>query len=260
MKSPLKLFAVFLLITANFAFACTPQNLTSPKKPFSIAGVIIEFTVNENTFPESWKTEEIDAKGVALDDSEKKRSIELIKKALAKYPSKMLMQNLKKIVVLKSIAFYGLEFGGTNSSDVVYVTNDGIANGYTDDYVEQVVHHEFSSILLRNFPELFNDAAWRKINGKAYGTGGVDALRNGVSSEVYDENLMKMGFLDEYSTSDLEEDFNTFAQNIFHSDEEFWSYCDKYPDINSKLNLIVEFYGKLSPEFTKEYFAAFVND
>lgn len=253
MKYRVKLVPFFLFIAANLAFGCTP-NVAHPPKKLSIAGVLIEFDVNDDTFPISWKTDEIAAKGIALDRSEKERSIAIIRKALAKYPGAVLEQNLKKIVVLKSVAFYGLEFGGTNSSDVVYVTNDGIANGYTDYYVEQVVHHEFSSILLRNYPKFFNDASWRKINAKPYGTGGVDALRNGVSSEAYDEKLMESGFLDEYSTSDLEEDFNTFAQNIFLTGEEFWLYCEKYPGIGKKLRLIISFYGKVDAAFTEEYF------
>jgi len=65
----------------------------------------------------------------------------------------MLAANLKAVYFLKEMAFFNTPFGGTNSADNLYLTSNGITLGYTNDYIEQTFHHEFSSILFRNHPE-----------------------------------------------------------------------------------------------------------
>lgn len=245
------LVAALLIFTAQTAF-CFPDWT----KQVVISGVIVEFNADAFTFPESWETEEIDGRGVSLDAYEVPRSIEILKQALKKYPAEVLRQNLKKIYVLKSMSFYGVGYGGTNSTDVVYITNNGIGEGYTDDYVEKTFHHEFSSILLRNYPGFFSEKEWIKNNKITYGNGGVEAIVNEQAGLEFDEELMKSGFLVQYAVSDLENDFNTYAESIFCPAQELWNYCQKYPGVNRKVNLMFQFYTKLNPEFTKAYFTS----
>ncbi len=60
--------------------------------------------------------------------------------------------------------FYDVPYGGTNSTDAVYLVNRGAPLGYTDKYLEQTFHHEFSSILFRNFPALLDTGLWKGAN------------------------------------------------------------------------------------------------
>ncbi|HYG49894.1 MAG TPA: hypothetical protein VD905_03280 [Flavobacteriales bacterium] len=221
---------------------------------YTVSGIPVRFIVTDETFPESWKSESINAQGVSLDSSEIERSLELVKKAFSKYPESILQANLRAIYVLKSIAFYGQAFGGTNSSDVLYIANNGRQSAYSDNYIEQTIHHEFSSILLRNFPDYFQKEKWLSYNKIEYGDGGVEALKTAKSSQVLDTALHVHGFLHQYASSDMENDFNSFAENIFLPELEFYDVVSTYPAIAGKFEIIISFYNALDELFTKKYF------
>jgi hypothetical protein len=255
MKQP-----IFILLIFNILFSCNNNNastLENSKNKKSGYEFTIEFVVDNNTFPDSWKTSEINAKGSSLDSSEYERSMKIIQKALQKYPVEVLNENIKKIYILKSMEFYGLLFGGTNSNDIVYIVNSGIDNGYSDKFVEQTFHHEFSSILLRNNRHLFPEKDWSKFNKLPYGEGGVYALKNNIDNINLDTNIMKQGFLCQYAMSDIENDFNTFAENLFCPNENFRLYTRQYPEINNKLNIFIKFYSQINDTFTKDFFETF---
>ena len=151
--------------------------------------------------------------------------------------------------------FFGQSYGGTNSTSEVYLSNRGIALGYTDFWLEQTFHHEFSSILLRNYGYLFSKKKWMSFNKDIeYGKGGVYALKDGTASIEFDYDLNELGVLTQYSKSSLEEDFNIFAQNLFLSDRGFWEVVALHERIKNKTALIIAFYKSINSSFTEEYF------
>ena len=157
--------------------------------------------------------------------------------------------------------FYDVGYGGTNSTDALYLTNSGTVAGYSDLYLEQTFHHEYSSILYRNYPSFIDEEAWKEVNitGFDYNDpeNGVGAIRNNESSQDLDTALCKKGFLTQYSLSGIENDINTFAQNIFSPSAGFWKIVDQYPRIKNKVKLLIDFYKKIDPLFTNEYFKKF---
>jgi len=219
----------------------------------------IIFTTSANTFPAEWYGSPINAQAENLAPEEIERSKKIIITALKKYPIEVLNYNLKKVYVLKSMNFFGADYGGTNSTDVVYVCNADVAMGYTDIYIEESFHHEFSSILLRNYRSSFNEQQWRDINPEEFqyfdeSTGGWDAIKQGRSSKDFSPEFHSEGFLYEYAQSTLENDFNSFAENIFMGNEDFFTATDQYEKLKMKLDLIVSFYNSINPQFTIEYF------
>jgi hypothetical protein len=217
-------------------------------------GVPIYSEVNEEIFPDGWKTDEIAPKAVSLDALELERSFKVINNALDKYPIGLIKNNLKGVYLLKTIEFYGQEYGGTNSDDMVYIANEGIDAGYTDNYIETTFHHEFSSILLRNYPDFLNVENWTRINTLPYGEGGVQALKDSTDSQDFDSKYNSNGFLNEYATSSFENDFNTFAENLFNPSDEFYKSIKEYPKLKQKLELILEFFFALDKTLTRDYF------
>ena len=197
----------------------------------SINGVAVIFSYSTSIFPVSWQAPPINAKG---------KPLTVMIKALEKYPAGALKNELTAVYFLKSMAFYDVGYGGTNSTDNLYLTNDGAAKGYTSLYLEQTFHHEYSSILYRNHPTYLNETAWKNANIDSFDyndpENGVGAIRNNESSQDLDQELCKKGFLTQYSLSGLENDINTF------------------PRINKKLQLLIAFYNKIDPLFTEEYF------
>ncbi len=222
----------------------------------SRTGVKIIFISEGKIFPESWYSTKINASAVSLDKSEYARSERMIRAALEKYPTHLINTNLKEIYILKSVTFYGQSFGGTNATSKVYLSNKGLKAGYTDHYLEQLFHAEFSSILLRNNKTLFSESAWtsNNIDDFKYGKDGVSALKEKKASEKFETSLNEIGFINQYATSSLENDFNSFAKNLFMPNPGFDNVLKNYYRLRNKRKLIIQFYQKLDQQFNEVFF------
>lgn len=227
----------------------------------TIKGVLISFSYSPSIFPDTWVAAPVNAVGETIAKSEIGRSKSVMLATMNKYPASLLKDNLRAVYFLKSMEFFKVGYGGTNSNDALYITNDGALNNYTDIYLEQTFHHEFSSILYRNYPKLLDTTAWKKANIPNFDyndpEAGVGAIRNNESSQVLDTLLCAKGFITQYAYSGLENDLNTVAQNLFKPDQNFWEIVDKYPRIRQKVKLLIAFYNKLNPVFTEAYFRKF---
>jgi hypothetical protein len=223
----------------------------------TIKAVHIGFNYSPLIFPESWRPAPINAYGEQLAFREIQRSKEILARGLSKYPDATL-KNLAAVYFVRLMKFYDVAYGGTNSTDAVYLVNQGVSSGYTDKYLEQTFHHEFSSILFRNFPALLDTNAWKEANHPDFiyndPENGVGAIRNNQSSQELDSLLCQKGVLTQYGASSIENDVNTFAQNLFCPDENFWKYVDHFRRIRAKTTLLIQFYTKINPLFTEQYF------
>lgn len=223
-----------------------------------IRGVKVCFRYSVLNFPETWQAAPISAKGEPIAATEVNRSRQVIINAMNKYSAGLLQKHLRAVYFLRTMSFYEVGYGGTNSADALYLTNEGVKMGYSDLYLEQTFHHEFSSILYRNNPSFINENAWLKanINGFSYNDPekGVGAIRNNQSSQDFDTSLCAKGFLTQYAMSGMENDINTVAQNLFSPSPGFWDIADRYPRIHEKVKLLISFYHKLDPLFTEQYF------
>jgi len=231
--------------------------LTAPSDT-TINGIKVEFEYSLSIFPTSWQIAPINARAENMPRSEIMRTKAVITDALNKYPLPLLKQELTGVYFVRTMRFYDVAYGGTNSENSVYISNDGVKMGYTANYIEQTFHHEFSSILLRNHPSFLDTAEWKKANipGFDYNDpeNGVGSIRKNQSSQDLDTVLTQQGFLTQYSLSSLENDINTVAQNIFCPSPDFWLITEKYPRVKRKVKLLITFYNRINPIFTEEYF------
>lgn len=243
-------FGFFLLLILH-AWLATAQSSYIHKN----SGVFISFVTDDEMFPESWRGGEINGHATSMNVSEYKRTKKIIHKALSKYPPNVLL-NLKKIYFLNSLDFYGVNYGGTNSTDVIYLTNQGVKNNYTDLYLEQIIHEEFSSILLRNYGFNISESIWTNCasDSISYSGTGAAAIKNGKASEEFQAELNQEGFLGEYATSNFENDLNSFAKNLFCPKANFWELVERYPRLKCKLELILAFYFKINEKMDESYF------
>ncbi len=88
---------------------------------------------------------------------------------------------------------------------------------------------------------------------------GVEAIKNGWASLHFDQSLAREGFLNQYATASLEEDFNATAQSIFAGSADFWRAVDRYDALRNKTRLAIQFYQALEPMFTEVYFRERIN-
>ena len=233
----------------------------NPAADTVIQKVKVSFKFDNSIFPDSWQIAPVTASGEALDSTEEARCKAIAIKALVKYPTPILVMNLKSIYFIRSVKFYGVDFGATNDKNSLFITDDGKSKGYTDHFIEQSIHHEFSSILFRNYGWLLDTTQWKKANAEDVSytdaEGGVGAIRKKEASQELDTALAQKGFLTQYAQSDVENDINTIAQNLFTPAPGFWKLVDAYPRIRQKVNMLIKFYHSILVTFTESYFRNF---
>ncbi len=221
-----------------------------------IRGVQVSFKAADKMFPGSWYKKKVNAQAESLLPGDAAEARRILVKALDKYPVAFPPEYLDGIYVLKSMKFYGYPFGGTYTKRKVYLAYDETNITNTDQYVEQRFHQEFSSILWRENHRKLNLAAWLECNapGFKYGEGGAVAIAFGIASMETDSGYFNIGFLNRYAMTEVEQDINVIAQNLFAGGPEFWKIVDANERIRAKTLLLIGFYHALDPMFTEEYF------
>ncbi len=220
----------------------------------------VSFKTEQSIFPPSWQTAEIKPTASPIKSTDETACVDAVKRSLTKYPIKLTEANLKTVYIAQTLSFYGLSYGGTNSLDALYLTLIPVnVDNFNLKFLERAFHHEFSSILLRNYNHLFPTSAWLEANPADfhYRGDGTQSLREGTASTRFDDKFNAQGFLAEYSTSSMEEDFNMYAEAILSGDPQFWKIYEKFPAVAKKADLMISFYNKLDPTFSKATFAHF---
>lgn len=219
-------------------------------------GVELIFVTEDDMFPDTWYESDIDAQAISLEREEVERVIDILNRCFEKYPDAIIKANLNRVYVLNSLQFFGTSYGGTYTSDAVFLSDKGELRGYTDVYIEKLFHAEFSSVLYKNYDHLFDAEAWAAacFEGFEYGSGGMLALKSGQSSETFLYQHNELGFLNKYAQSSMENDFNSFAKNLLCPSPDFWQLTDSYEGLGKKLALITAFYAALDVQFNAEFF------
>jgi hypothetical protein len=209
-------------------------------------------------FPVEWQTHRVSA--TPLDAAESERAIRAIKFGLSKYPRQLLEKNLLAVYLVGELRFRGIAASGCNSDKCVYVKDKGLNFGFTDKYIEFTFHNELSSILLRNYSNLFPKADWLAANPPefAYLGDGVKAVQSGVDSTVFDDRLAENGFLCQYAMASQEEDFNQIAGWLFVGNPRLWRLAGSRERLAKKLQLAVGFYHSIDSSFDEQYFRGLV--
>lgn len=253
-------YRLYIVLLALLSCNAAP----APRPVPVVAGVNVVFDKTEGIFPDSWTTNQVKAKAEAIDTAEIARTTTVVQTALAKYPATFLKKNLNTIYCLKKLYFFGVPFGATyfDKTKALYIANNGRRNGYTNRYIEQSIHHEFSSLLYLANKSKLDEKAWAACNPKDFiytddKGGGVTAIKNNADGTYFSDYYNKQGFLDQYSQTTLENDINQIAQQIFCPDPQYKSLLEKYPQLKAKHNLLIAFYTKLDSTFNAAYFAKY---
>ncbi|MEZ5163167.1 MAG: hypothetical protein R2688_05340 [Fimbriimonadaceae bacterium] len=257
----MKQFLLMFVLAGAYAHAQDSQPKPNPAPAAVIKSVPIRFDVNAQMFPSEWRDDPIKATAIPIHEGKNTSSLQAIENALKLYPETLLRKNLREIYIVKSLSFYDLPYGGTNSLDQIFLTCELENPTDSAEFLKQALHHELSSILLRNYPEYFDRKAWDKSLPTTfqYTGSGKDSVANGASNTNYNPDLMRNGFLTQYSQSSLEEDFNMIAEGMMSGRGEFWQAVDHYPKVKAKADAVIRLYGRLVPEFTEQYLRSLVS-
>jgi len=208
-------------------------------------GVWINYEYDPATyFPPHWLLSPILGRATQLTEDEVARVLPLTDQFLSAYPQTVLQNNLANIFLSEELNFYNQDFGGTYSNTAIYIANQGANRGYTDRFLLEVMHSEFSSILMMNYR--FPWDAWRaaNIDSFEYGGNGVEVLGQ---PDLFgqSEELLSQGFIVRYAQSSLENDFNMIARLLFTDLDGLLQLADDYPRLKAKVDLAIAFYESI---------------
>jgi len=236
--------------------------------------VKLYFPTGQEFLPSSWTRPPISAEIEPLNPKDEEFVSKVMTLAVKKYPGSLVDRHLREIRVVGALRFYGVSYGGTymaNSKRIVLVYRDS----FDPVGFEQRLHHEMSSILLTENEGRFEKSRWVTANepGFRYRAGGIIEEQKGDRSEAtkaleaeqrrtggsgssllkLDEALMKQGFLTAYNRVSVEQDVNELAAHLF-TNGELWDLCVRFPRIDQKVDVLIDFYRGLDPRMDRIYF------
>ena len=218
-------------------------------------GIPLLFKMDENTFPDEWLNKEVRPKVELIKRKEISRSSFITSKAMDKYPKDFLVEELKAVYVFQKMFFRGQPYAGTHDEARIYMCNAGVDMGFSDNLVETIFHHEMASILLQKYPMHFNSKKWNALNKQDYwATSSSEILNRKTNTKTFNDQLSQKGFINEFASSTVRNDFVTIAENLFLNDSYFHNWVENYPILQMKCKLVIQFYYVAHLDFTPKYF------
>ena len=211
-------------------------------------GSKLKFEFNARScFPEFWYRAPISARSSKFNKAYTPQVTRAYEKFYKKYPRKVIDNNLKGVYFFGSLNFYGKTFGGTVRRGNIFIQFDPRKGDYWQ-YTEKALHHEFSSILMKNYH--FPKYEWTADNGRSYDSDdrGRDKLSEGPGRER--RALLSAGFLTTYGSSDIENDLNVYADYFFTKRSRLKRHAKKYPAIAKKAKIFKKFYCGIDSNFS----------
>jgi len=218
-------------------------------------GISIEYIVDSKFIDEQGQLPPTNGKATQLDDFSIARYAKILPQVLSQYPPEVFKTHIETIKLSKILSFYSTRYGGSTVDKIIYLTDDGRDNGFSDFFIRQTFHHEFSSVLMksRDFPT----QKWLDANSPEvkYETNFENFLKS-ISKDrdlVGNDYFYQRGMMSKYSYSTLENDFNLFAQTVFNEPERMKDLIRQYLIIKRKYEILKEFYLSISPEFSTTF-------
>jgi hypothetical protein len=118
----------------------------------------------------------------------------------------------------------------------------------------RLFHHELSSLVRLGAP--FDDARWASFNPAGFKYLDEAAYRVLLKSHPHeggDAALNAQGFVRPYGESDLDNDWNTYAEEAFGNAAAFSTLIRPYPRMQGKTAMLIDVYSHLDPAF-RSYF------
>ena len=211
-------------------------------------------------FPEQFlgiggKPPTLEMESTSLEDSSE--SLDGIETALEVYPEGFVSKFINAIYISGPMLMEGAEAGGTYSRNSIILSNISDKNGTNFNYENSLrgVHHELSSLIYLRSP--FVNLAWQGLLPESWSpaSSNYEALTQDRSIGPDYEN----GFLSTYGKTNIENDFNIFAEFAFSEPEKLRDLAAKYPTIAKKLSLFITAYKQVLPEYQQGFEEYFTN-
>ena len=175
-----------------------------------------------------------------INNSELPKVKRVVKTFSSKYKASLIKNTLNTINIVGYFKVGRSNYGGSYWRDSIILKSSGPR--HSPYYLERILHHEYSSILINRYPLHTKDQVIWNFGG--YGGKKLRDyyLRNGVDSKTERKSLLRKGFLTPYSSTSFENDFNIFAEYIFLKPSWLKHLASKYPKIRIKRAIAIKYY------------------
>lgn len=213
----------------------------------------------DGVFPADWHRPELRLRYTPVTDCEAAWADSCIRSELALYPAGFLSRVLEQVIVVRTLEFRGIEAGGTYFGRSIVLSILGVrghCSGATD--LREALHHELSSVILREYGDSFPRAEWLACNpaGFKYLGDGVGAVAAGETNLTPNVLLIRDGFLCAYSRASLEEDFNVTVQHLLSREYDLPCLVRDSPAMQRKLELVKKFLDGIDKEILVRFVSA----
>jgi hypothetical protein len=215
-------------------------------------GVVISYASPTSFFVPPYTEKDAKAPGrtmTAARPSEVVHVLDAIEDALPLYPSAFFTKLCKAIFICGAMHFGEVEANGSYGPAWIIVGADPNYSG-TDIYTEakDVLHHEFSSLVLEAQPGLLCDwgQLWPPNRKEASKEQVLDKSARHAANE-------SDGFLRPYGGTTRENDFNTYAEAIFNEPERMLHLGKRYPVVARKIKVFVAAYTALESQMAETF-------
>ncbi|MEI8667109.1 hypothetical protein P4S65_01340 [Pseudoalteromonas sp. B131b] len=188
-------------------------------------------------------------KSTSLEDSSD--SLDGIETALEVYPLGFVSKVIDAIYLSGPMLMEGAEAGGTYSSNSIILVNISDQNGTNFNFENSLkgVHHELSSLIYIRSP--FVIFAWQALLPKEW-----EPVSSNYEALTQNKNIgpdYENGFLSRYSKTNVENDFNTYAEFAFAEPEKLRELAATYPIIAKKLSVFITAYTQFSAKYQQNF-------
>jgi len=187
----------------------------------------------------------------------------VIERELERYPTGLIASNelsaravVSSVFVYRDLTVNGLQAGGTYiPPGLVYLAIGTRASRgpIWEEFIIRALHHEISSQLLFRYRSLFDEESFRGLlpDGFVY----EDERPGADTSDIqYDVNRVESlqdlsdGFLTEFASRNMEQDFNTYAEVLMWRPE-LLDQFDAQSRVARKAAIVREFYISIDGDF-----------
>lgn len=178
----------------------------------------------------------------------------VIKGAIEIYPLGFIPQHLEKLFIIGN----KIKIEDENSTALAIDKTIFLANSGNNDEIVYLIefNHEMNHVLQNTYKELFDSyyEDWQSNNPEGFEYYGYERYIDEYFSNEEWLKMYKDGFISSFSMVSYSEDLAEISSRAFANDPIFWKSINNYPGIRQKFELMVDFYNKIDPSITLEYF------
>ncbi|MDB4985552.1 MAG: hypothetical protein JWN04_730 [Myxococcaceae bacterium] len=184
------------------------------------------------------------------DPAQARIALDAVEQALLQYPEDFVQRLVHAIFVCGELSVSNVHAGGTYGPSWLLIGASKIHNREDTFWASyRALHHELSSFVLKHDNDTYADWLALEPTGWHFSETREDELVRAAQAAPDPAT----GFISGYGTSNPENDFNSYGENIFSDPELVKELAKKSPLIRKKLDFVIERYVRVDPAMRERF-------